>query len=367
VFFTVVLTVTVVIVSLALGLGISLLLNRNFFGRGIVRTFMITPFLIVPVAAALLWIHAIYNPVYGLLNGLLTLVGGPQPDWITDFPRLAIEVQLIWYWTPFMTLILLAGLQSRPGDVLEAANVDGANSWQTFRFITMPHMRRYLELGGLLGSIYVIQTFDTVFVMTAGSLGTANLPFTVYETLYSAQDYGLASARDRGSLIIIATFLLRTVSSLFERKHDHRTRSPPHRYRKAKRRSSLHREHGSRTGNTVAGLAAWIIGIPFFFPVWMVLTSLHSEANASTNPPSFFAPLTLRIPSFRRILGRQPRPPLINSANASIVSTIRDHPRDTGGVRCRSSRSRSGPTRCSSSGQQDAAGRSRAAPALHHC
>jgi sorbitol/mannitol transport system permease protein len=220
VFFTVVLTVTVVIVSLAIGLGISLLLNRNFFGRGAVRTMMITPFLIVPVAAALLWKHAIYNPVYGLLNGILTLLGiEAQPDWITDFPRLAIEVQLIWYWTPFMTLILLAGLQSRPGDVLEAASVDGASAWQTFRWITMPHMRRYLELGGLLGSIYVIQTFDTVFVMTAGSLGTANLPFTVYETLYSAQDYGLASAQ--GVVVVIfsiaiATFLLRTVSTLFE-------------------------------------------------------------------------------------------------------------------------------------------------------
>jgi sorbitol/mannitol transport system permease protein len=220
VFFTVVLTVTVVIVSLALGLGISLLLNRSFFGRSAVRTMMITPFLIVPVAAALLWKHAIYNPVYGLLNGILTLLGiDAQPDWITDFPRLAIEVQLIWYWTPFMTLILLAGLQSRPGDVLEAASVDGANAWQTFRNITMPHMRRYLELGGLLGSIYVIQTFDTVYVMTAGSLGTANLPYTVYETLYSAQDYGLASAQ--GVVVVIfsiaiATFLLRTVSTLFE-------------------------------------------------------------------------------------------------------------------------------------------------------
>ncbi|MFL6043533.1 MAG: carbohydrate ABC transporter permease [Propionibacteriaceae bacterium] len=221
VFFTVVLTVTVVIVSLALGLGISLLLNRSFFGRGIVRTFMIAPFLIVPVAAALLWKHAIYNPVYGLFNGMLTLIFGqnaPQPDWITDFPRLAIELQLIWYWTPFMTLILLAGLQSRPGDVLEAASVDGANAWQTFANITMPHMRRYLELGGLLGSIYVVQTFDTVYVMTAGSLGTANLPYTVYETLYSAQDYGLASAQ--GVVVVIfsiaiATFLLRTVSTLF--------------------------------------------------------------------------------------------------------------------------------------------------------
>jgi sorbitol/mannitol transport system permease protein len=218
VFFTVVLTVTVVIVSLALGLGISLLLNRSFFGRGAVRTMMIAPFLIVPVAAALLWKHAIYNPVYGLLNGILTWFGGPQPDWITQFPRLAIEVQLIWTWTPFMTLILLAGLQSRPGDVLEAASVDGANSWQVFANITMPHMRRYLELGGLLGSIYVVQTFDTVFVMTAGALGTANLPYTVYETLYSAQNYGLASAQ--GVVVVIfsiaiATFLLRTVSTLF--------------------------------------------------------------------------------------------------------------------------------------------------------
>ena len=218
VFFTVVLTVTVVIVSLALGLGISLLLNRSFFGRGAVRTMMIAPFLIVPVAAALLWKHAIYNPVYGLLNGILTWFGGPQPDWITEFPRLAIEVQLIWTWTPFMTLILLAGLQSRPGDVLEAASVDGANSWQVFANITMPHMRRYLELGGLLGSIYVVQTFDTVFVMTAGALGTANLPYTVYETLYSAQNYGLSSAQ--GVVVVIfsiaiATFLLRTVSTLF--------------------------------------------------------------------------------------------------------------------------------------------------------
>lgn len=219
VFFTILLTVTVVLVSLAFGLGISLLLNRNFFGRGAVRTMMIAPFLIVPVAAALVWKHAIYNPVYGLLNGLLTLVGGPQPDWITEFPRLAVEAQLIWQWTPFMTLILLAGLQSRPGDILEAAAVDGANPWQTFRNITMPHMRRYLELGGLLGSIYIVQQFDSVFTMTAGSLGTANLPYTVYETLYNAQDYGLASAQGVivviGS-IIIATFALRTVSSLFE-------------------------------------------------------------------------------------------------------------------------------------------------------
>lgn len=222
VFFTILLTVTVVLVSLAFGLGISLLLNRNFIGRGAVRTMMIAPFLIVPVAGALLWKHAIYNPEYGLLNGLLTQFFGasaPQPDWITDFPRLAIMGELVWQWTPFMTLILLAGLQSRPGDVLEAASVDGANAWQTFANITMPHMRRYLELAGLLGSIYIVQQFDSVFTMTGGAYGTANLPYTIYQTLYNAQDYGLASAQGVIVVIgtiIIATFALRTVSSLFE-------------------------------------------------------------------------------------------------------------------------------------------------------
>jgi sorbitol/mannitol transport system permease protein len=222
VFFTILLTVTVVLVSLAFGLGISLLLNRNFIGRGIVRTMMIAPFLVVPVAAALLWKHALYNPEYGLFNGLLTMIGGegaPQPDWITDVPRIAIMAELVWQWTPFMTLILLAGLQSRPGDVLEAASVDGANAWQTFANITMPHMRRYLELAGLLGTIYIIQQFDSVFTLTGGAYGTANLPYTVYQTLYNAQDYGLASAQGVIVVIgtiIIATFTLRTVSSLFE-------------------------------------------------------------------------------------------------------------------------------------------------------
>ncbi len=222
VLFTILLTVTVVLVSLAFGLGIALLLNRKFIGRGAVRTMMIAPFLVVPVAAALLWKHALYNPEYGLFNGLLRQffgAGAPQPDWITDVPRLAIMGELIWQWTPFMTLILLAGLQSRPGDVMEAAQVDGANAWQSFANITMPHMRRYLELAGLLGTIYIIQQFDSVFTLTAGAYNTANLPYTIYQTLYNAQDYGLASAQGVIVVIgtiVIATFALRTVSSLFE-------------------------------------------------------------------------------------------------------------------------------------------------------
>jgi sorbitol/mannitol transport system permease protein len=215
---TVVLTVAVVLVSLLLGLALALLLDRRFRGRAIVRTLLIAPFLVVPVAAALLWKHVLYNPEYGLFNGLLHYVGGPQPDWISNTPLLAVEASLIWQWTPFMMLILLAGLQSRDHQQIEAARVDGASDWQIFRHLTLPHLRRYLELGALLGSIYIVQNFDAVFTLTSGGLGTANLPYTVYQSFYQAHENGLASAAGVlvviGS-IVIATFALRVVSSLF--------------------------------------------------------------------------------------------------------------------------------------------------------
>ena len=222
---TIVLTAVVVLVSLALGLVIALLLDRAFLGRGIVRTMMIAPFLIMPVAAALVWKHALYNPDYGLLNGTLTWIWNlfgssnpPQVDWISSTPLIAVEASLVWQWTPFMMLILLAGLQSRPLDVIEAAKLDGASAWQIFRYMTFPHMRQYLELSGLLGSIYIVQNFDAVFTITSGGLGTANLPYTIYQTFYTAHDYGRASAAGVIVVIgtiIIATFALRTVSSLF--------------------------------------------------------------------------------------------------------------------------------------------------------
>lgn len=105
-------------------------------------TLLIAPFLVMPVASALLWKHAIYNPDYGLLNGTLNAVyrffgaaNGPTVDWVSSFPMPAVVISLVWQWTPFMMLILLAGLQAQPGDVLEAARVDGASALATFRYV----------------------------------------------------------------------------------------------------------------------------------------------------------------------------------------------------------------------------------------
>jgi sorbitol/mannitol transport system permease protein len=223
---TVKLTALVVLVALALGLILAMLLDRKFAGRGIVRTLLIGPFLIMPMAGALIWKHAFYNAQFGLINGAINGIRGwfghHQPTgWsiLTNHPLIAVAIPLVWQWTPFMMLILLAGLQSQPADAIEAARVDGATGWQMFRNLTLPHLRQYLELGGLLGSIYVVQNFDAVFTITSGGQGTANLPYSVYNIFFTAHDYGQASAAGVivviGS-ILIATFALRTVSSLFQ-------------------------------------------------------------------------------------------------------------------------------------------------------
>jgi len=213
---TVVLTASAVIVSVLLGLGLAILLDKKFPGRGVVRTLLITPFLVMPMAAALLWKHAIYNPAYGLINGIL----GGSTDWVSQYPMVSVVATLVWQWTPFMMLIILAGLQGQSLETLEAAKVDGAGPWQTFTRVTLPYLRPYLELGALLGSIYLVQTFDAVFTITQGGPGTAttNLPYEIYLTTFRKFEYGEAAAAGVVVVfgtIIVATFALRVISSLF--------------------------------------------------------------------------------------------------------------------------------------------------------
>src|SRR5690606_38701735 len=131
------------------------LLDRRFRSRGAVRTMLIAPFLLVQIAAALMWKHLLFNPEDGLFKGVLNAVGGdgaPQPDWISEMPLMAVEAALIWQWTPLRMLVLLAGLQSRDHQVVEAPGMEGARDWQVFVHTTLAHLRRYLELGVLLGS-----------------------------------------------------------------------------------------------------------------------------------------------------------------------------------------------------------------------
>ena len=213
-------TVLAVVLSLIIGTLFAILLDRTFLGQGVIRTLLITPFLLMPVVAALIWKQQMFSSLFGVLNKALTFLGFNSVAFISDHPLGSIVTVLVWQWTPFMMLIMLAGLQSQPTDILEAANVDGATAIGIFRQLTLPHLRRYLELGALLGSIYIVQAFDAIDVMTGGGPGSTNVPYYVYqESIGGGFRYGSASAYAIVVVvfsIVIATFALRVLSGLFK-------------------------------------------------------------------------------------------------------------------------------------------------------
>jgi sorbitol/mannitol transport system permease protein len=215
---SVVMTVSAVIASLVLGTLLAVLLDRQFFGQGFVRTLLITPFLIMPVVAGLIWKNQMLSGLYGVLNWVIELFGGDSIEFVSRYPRFSIIVVLVWQWTPFMMLIMLAGLQSQPSDVLEAAKVDGATAFGTFRQLTLSHLRPYMELGALLGTVYLIQVFDHVAVMTGGGPGSTNLPYFVYQrSIGGGWVFGRASAYAIVvviAAIVIANIALRVLSRL---------------------------------------------------------------------------------------------------------------------------------------------------------
>ncbi len=201
---TIALTVVCVLVSLLLGLGLALLLDREFRGRGVVRTLLITPFLILPAAGALLWKTTMFDPSYGLLNFVL----GTEVDWLSTFPLASVMTQIIWQWTPFMMLLLLAGLQAQSREILEAAQVDGAGRWRIFVSITLPQLSRYIQLAVLLGAIYIVNSFDAIYLMTQGGPGTAsaNLPYYIYQRAFEGFDVGQSAAM--GVIVVIGTLIV---------------------------------------------------------------------------------------------------------------------------------------------------------------
>ena len=214
------LTVFPVIAALVLGTAFALLLDRKFFGRGIVRTMLITPFLLVPVVIGLIWKNQMFHGLYGVINWVIEKLGGTPVEFVSEHPTLSIIITLIWQWTPFMMLIMLAGLQSQPADVLEAAKVDGAGPFAIFRQLTLGHLRPYMELGVLLGAIYLIQVYDQIAVITGGGPGSTNVPYYVFQrSIGGGWQFGLASAYSIVVVIasiIIATFALRVLSRLLK-------------------------------------------------------------------------------------------------------------------------------------------------------
>ena len=214
---TLVLTGGTLIITLLLGGLLALLLNRPFMGRALVRTILISSFLVMPVVTAVVWKNLLLNPVFGFFSWLITKLGGTPIDWLSVHPMGTIIAMVSWEWTPFAMLILLTGLQSLPDDQIEAARLDGANPWQEFRHIVLPHWTQALEVVILLETINVLQVYGEIYATTSGGPGiaTTNIPYYIFQRTLAGGDVGVGSAAGVIAVIltnVLAIFMLRLIN-----------------------------------------------------------------------------------------------------------------------------------------------------------
>ena len=173
--------------------------------RKLITTLFLIPFMITPAVVAILW-KLIYHPSFGPLNYSLSLFGIPGQEWVSSNWALpALVVADVWQWTPFMTILLLAGLQSLSREIYEAAYVDGATGWQAFLDMTLPLMKPFIFLAIFLRFIDAFKLFDLVFIVSRGGPGdlTESIAYFTYVMGFKYFDLGLAAALSVLQLIII--------------------------------------------------------------------------------------------------------------------------------------------------------------------
>lgn len=216
-----IMTLSIVAASVVVGGFLAAGLNREFRGRSMARTLAITPFFIMPVAAALFWKTGVYDPTFGILGWITDEIGIGRINWISQYPKLTIIIITTWQWSAFSLLILLAGMQSFPTEVAEAAEVDGAGRLYKFRRLMLPHLRPFIELTALLVAMYVLENFAAIAILTNGgpAYSTTNLSYFVYLEAFSTFDIGRASAFGMISLALAMALtipMLRVVSGIFK-------------------------------------------------------------------------------------------------------------------------------------------------------
>ena len=182
-----------------LGLGLAVLLDRSLRGRAIFRAVLLIPMMIPPVVVGVVW-RLMLNSDFGAINGTLKSLGVNTEGltW-TASPKLAFASVIavdIWQWTPFMFLVLLAGLQAIPREPYEAAMIDGASAWQTFRHVTLPLLRPAMLVALLLRTMDLLRVFDQIFILTEGGPGfaTETVSLYIYRAAFRFFDFGYAAA-----------------------------------------------------------------------------------------------------------------------------------------------------------------------------
>src|SRR5271156_557881 len=190
-------TVLAVALPLVFGTLAALIFHQRFALRGFLRGVFIMPMMATPVAVALVW-TMMYHPQLGVLNYLLSLVGIPPQAWVYDQATVipSLVVVEVWHWTPLVMLIVLGGLAALPTEPYDSARIDGASSWQMFRYVTFPLVLPFIVVAAIIRTIDVLKAFDTIFVITQGGPGTASETINIYLYLQAFAFYkiGYASA-----------------------------------------------------------------------------------------------------------------------------------------------------------------------------
>lgn len=212
----------VLLITVIGGILVALLIDQPIFGQGIVRILVISPFFVMPPVAALVWKNMIMHPGYGVLADISRLFGFRPVDWFAQYPLLSIVIIVAWQWLPFATLILLTALQSLDSEQKEAAEMDGANFFNRFVYLTLPHLARAITVVILIQTIFLLGVYAEILVTTNGGPGYAstNLAFLIYRTALLGYDVGGASAGGIIAVIlanIVAIFLMRAVGRNLDR------------------------------------------------------------------------------------------------------------------------------------------------------
>ena len=207
---------SVIAITVIGGVALALLVNDAFPGRGIVRVLLISPFFVMPTANALLWKHMMMNPIYGVLAQVWIFFGATPVDWLTDLPLFSVIIMVAWQWLPFACLIFITSLQSLDREQMEAAGMDGANAFQKFWFLTLPHLGRPIAVVIMIEMIFLMSVFAEIFTTTGGGPGNAstNVAFLIFKQALLNFDVGVASAGALFAVVlanIAAVFLIRMI------------------------------------------------------------------------------------------------------------------------------------------------------------
>jgi multiple sugar transport system permease protein len=196
---TLVFTIGATLLPFVIGFGVALILNGPIRGRGVWRGAFLMPWLVPSVIVSFLWLW-IFNANYGVLNGILRNLGVVETNvnWLSNgtSAMMAVTIAKTWQTFPWIAVMILAALQTIPRELYEAAAISGANAWQSFRYVTVPHLRGVSSIVILLSLIWNFQHFETIYVMTQGGPAKATTTFSVavYQAAFQAFDLGKAGA-----------------------------------------------------------------------------------------------------------------------------------------------------------------------------